>query len=112
MSDTIHKEHGNFEELLDEYEERGAEWTGKTTSSCYRVDFKDDYFPAARTLGSLALDYGFIISAVNPENELAEEDSTAVFFEKFSLEKGTKTVEVEKDVTIVHENGKKHTIYE
>jgi hypothetical protein len=102
---------GSFEELMEVYEEEcGAEIVSTRTNTCNCIEFAEDGFPTGHTLGGKALDHGFLVTSVAPENELADDGAIPVFFSRFSMKKETRTVEVEKEATVVRTKGEKHTI--
>jgi len=103
----------SFEKLIQTYEEDcGAEILGTVTDTCNRIEFAEDGLPCRHTLGSKALDHGFIVSSVNPENNIYYGDSIPVWFKRFSMKKETRTVEVEKEATVIRSNGEEHVLYE
>lgn len=101
----------SFQDLIETYKEQcGAEILDTRTKTCNCIEFAESGFPCHHTLGEKALNHGFIISSVSPENELAEDGTIPVFFKRFSMKKETRTVEVEKEATVVRVNDKEHTI--
>lgn len=100
-----------FEELMTAYDEQcGVTINGKRTEACHCIEFAEDGFPSHHTLGSKALEHGFVISAVDPTNALSDDGDIPVFFKLFSVEKETRTVEVEKEATVVRSGGDEHVI--
>ena len=103
----------SFEKLIQTYEEDcGAEVLDTRTNTCNCIEFAEDGFPCHHTLGSKALEHGFIVSSVNPENSLREDGAIPVWFQRFSMKKETRTVEVEKEATVIWSNGEEHILYE
>lgn len=100
-----------FEELMETYvEECGAEILSTRTKTCNCIEFAEDGFPTGHALGGKALDHGYIVTSIAPENALADDGAIPVFFQRFSMRKETRTVEVEKEATVVRTNGEEHTI--
>jgi hypothetical protein len=89
-----------FYELVDTFENQSGTVVEDTrTRTCCCIEFAEDGFPHHHSLGAEALECGFLISAVQPENKLTDEGVIAVFFKPFSTREVEETVEVRKTGT-------------
>lgn len=88
----------SFNDLTEDLEDHGyviaTEYRSTPRLDIYNYGF------TGKELGGIALKHGYIVRDISPENDLVEHDEIAVFFTKIDAHLETRTVEVEKEVTV------------